>query len=245
MKLKTWIKILALPCFLLLFTRKVEAAEFDATYYALRYPDVAAQCAYSPELLYQHYLTYGVLEGRFQNAEEEAVAIEAYNNAVLQQQLMEQAQQQALLEQQQAALAQQQALLASGLVQPLPGYTTYVDVNIPAQTLTYFVNGLPVLYTPCVTGSVAGGNNTPVGVFKIDAHIPGKYLIGPTWKTWVNYWMRLGGTNQVGIHDAGWRTAFGGDIYLVHGSHGCINIPPDQAAMLFSLVNVGTTVVVH
>ena len=238
MKLKTWIKILALPCFLLLFTIKVEAAGFDATYYALRYPDVAAQCAYSPELLYQHYLTYGVLEGRFQNAEEEAAAIEAYNNAVLQQQLAEQAQQQALLE-------QQQALLASGLVQPLPGYSTYIDVNIPLQTVTYFVNGVPVVYTPCVTGNVTAGNATPTGVFKMDAHIPGKILQGPTWKTWVNYWMRLGGTNAVGIHDAGWRTAFGGDIYLTGGSHGCINIPPDQAALLFALTDVGTTIVVH
>ena len=118
---------------------------------------------------------------------------------------------------------------------------TYVDVSINDQTLTYFVNGVPVLQTPCVTGSP--GRGTPRGVFQINTRTPGKYLNGPTWHVWVNRWMRFAG--NCGIHDATWRKQFGGDIYKHNGSHGCVNIPKDMAIQLYNMVGIGTTVIVH
>jgi lipoprotein-anchoring transpeptidase ErfK/SrfK len=51
--------------------------------------------------------------------------------------------------------------------------------------------------------------------------------------------------NAVGLHDANWRSNFGGSIYAYAGSHGCVNLPPEEAAELFSLINVGDTVYVH
>ena len=36
--------------------------------------------------------------------------------------------------------------------------------------------------------------------------------------------------NVAGIHDAVWRTEFGGNLYQLEGSHGCVNLPYDQAA---------------
>ena len=118
---------------------------------------------------------------------------------------------------------------------------TYVDVNLAAQVLTYYKDGEAVLITPCVTGSP--GRSTPSGVFMIDSMVPGKYLTGPTWHVWVDRWMRFSG--NCGIHDASWRKAFGGDIYLHNGSHGCVNIPKDQAMLLYNMVGIGTIVVVH
>ena len=124
-------------------------------------------------------------------------------------------------------------------VQALPA--TYIDISIDNQTLVYYVNGNPVLVTPCVTGKP--GRSTPKGVFAINSCVPGKYLNGPTWHVWVNRWMRFCG--NVGIHDASWRKQFGGEIYKSNGSHGCVNIPSDQANLLYSMVGVGTTVIVH
>ena len=118
---------------------------------------------------------------------------------------------------------------------------TYIDVDITNQTLTYFVNGAVVLSTPCVTGSP--GRSTPRGLFHINSCIPGKYLNGPTWHVWVDRWMRFAG--GCGIHDATWRKSFGGNIYKTNGSHGCVNIPHDQALALYNMVGVGTTVYVH
>jgi lipoprotein-anchoring transpeptidase ErfK/SrfK len=122
-----------------------------------------------------------------------------------------------------------------------PAYLTYIDISIDNQMLVYYVNGSPVLITPCVTGSP--GRSTPKGVWQINSCIPGKRLKGATWNVWVDRWMRFCG--NCGIHDAKWRKSFGGEIYKTNGSHGCVNIPHDQAVLLYSMVGVGTTVIVH
>ena len=48
-----------------------------------------------------------------------------------------------------------------------------------------------------------------------------------------------------GLHDATWRGAFGGSIYLYGGSHGCVNLPPKAAATLYNNVTVGTKVILY
>ena len=50
------------------------AGDFDAAYYAARYPDVAAVFGYDPTLLKMHYDLCGKTEGRFANAAQEAAA---------------------------------------------------------------------------------------------------------------------------------------------------------------------------
>lgn len=124
---------------------------------------------------------------------------------------------------------------------PIGDLSTYVDVCIATQTCVYYENGNAVLASPCVTGSP--GRSTPTGIFMINMCTPGKYLTGPTWHVWVDRWMRFSG--NCGLHDASWRKAFGGDIYLHNGSHGCVNLPHDMAVALYDRVGIGTVVVVH
>ena len=121
--------------------------------------------------------------------------------------------------------------------------STYVDVDITGQTMTFYQQGEAVLVSDVVTGSTGTGNGTPTGVFFIDTKVPGKYLVGPTWNVWVDRWMRF--TGNVGLHDASWRGSFGGDIYTYNGSHGCVNLPHDVAIKLYDMVDIGTMVVVH
>lgn len=45
------------------------------------------------------------------------------------------------------------------------------------------------------------------------------------------------------MHDLG-RSAYGGDIYMYNGSHGCINLPYDFAESLFNAVDIGMPVVI-
>jgi len=49
----------------------------------------------------------------------------------------------------------------------------------------------------------------------------------------------------VGIHDASWRSTFGGTIYETSGSHGCINTPTDKVKILFEKVALETPVVIY
>lgn len=52
--------------------------------------------------------------------------------------------------------------------------------------------------------------------------------------------------NSVGLHDASWQSAFGGQRYASgYGSHGCINLPTGAAGDLYGLIEVGDVVVVH
>lgn len=51
---------------------KAHATGFDPVYYATKYPDVANEVGTSQQALINHYLTFGIAEGRYQNAEEEA-----------------------------------------------------------------------------------------------------------------------------------------------------------------------------
>ena len=49
----------------------------------------------------------------------------------------------------------------------------------------------------------------------------------------------------IGLHDATWQSSFGGDRYKTHGSHGCINLPLNVAASLYSQLKVNIPVVCY
>jgi len=50
---------------------------------------------------------------------------------------------------------------------------------------------------------------------------------------------------DIGIHDATWRSKFGGQIYITDGSHGCINTPYDVASKIFEYITQGTPVICY
>ncbi|MBO6149455.1 MAG: L,D-transpeptidase [Lachnospiraceae bacterium] len=120
---------------------------------------------------------------------------------------------------------------------------TYVDINIDAQQLVLFQNGVASITTPIVTGNVAKGNNSPKGSFTIKNKQRNRTLIGPNYRSFVKYWVPF--VNHVGIHDASWRSDFGGEIYKKSGSHGCINVPPANMPALYDALQVGMPVIVH
>lgn len=120
---------------------------------------------------------------------------------------------------------------------------TYVLVSIDDQHLWYVKDGELKSETDVVTGR-KGVHDTPRGAYFISECIPGKNLVGDDYVTWVNRWMRL--TNSgVGLHDAGWRSSFGKDIYTYNGSHGCINLPKSFAYEFYKDSYVGMPVIIY
>lgn len=120
---------------------------------------------------------------------------------------------------------------------------TYIEVSINDQHLWYYKDGNLVLDCAVVTGT-QGVHDTPIGCYYITEMINGKYLTGPGYRTWVNRWMRLN-NNGIGLHDATWRSSFGGSIFLKDGSHGCVNMPNEKAAQLFKEAEIGTITVIY
>lgn len=131
---------------------------------------------------------------------------------------------------------------------------TYAEVDMSAQHMWYVQNGQVVLETDVVTGEPIPSKITPEGVYSLMWKQPNSVLVGdinpdtgePAYRTKVKYWMQVT-SSGVGFHDATWQTAFGGTLYQIPGtgSHGCINMPLDQAGALFNMIEPGTPVIFH
>lgn len=125
---------------------------------------------------------------------------------------------------------------------------TYVFVSISKQHLTYFVDGKVKMDCPVVTGN-PHGHSTPKGTFHLNYKsrnlvLKGTEDNGAKYESFVNYWMAFIGTSY-GLHDATWRSTFGGDIYINGGSHGCVNMPYESAAKLYEMVEPGVPVLIY
>lgn len=106
-----------------------------------------------------------------------------------------------------------------------------------------YIDGELKVKTPTVTGNVAKGHATPTGVDPVNYKQRNAVLRGPGYSSPFKYWVPFNG--GIGLHDADWRTSFGGDIYKTNGSHGCINLPPNIAGQVYDLVYPGMPVVVY
>ena len=111
-------------------------------------------------------------------------------------------------------------------------------------------DGVVVWDAPCVTGDVAKGYATPAGIYSLTYKETDRILRGKKkadgsyeYESHVDYWMPFNG--GIGFHDADWRSKFGGTIYLYGGSHGCINLPPDRAKLLYDYVYKGMPVICY
>jgi len=117
---------------------------------------------------------------------------------------------------------------------------SYVEINLTAQHLFLYDKGKKILETDCVTGNSARGFDTPAGTYSITYTERNATLQGENYSTPVKYWMPFNG--NIGMHDADWRSSFGGETYKYNGSHGCVNLPPNMAAKIFKYVKKGTPV---
>ncbi len=122
---------------------------------------------------------------------------------------------------------------------------TYIEISIKQQHMWYYINGELYVETPVVTGNV-GAYSTPTGAYKIWQRSSPATLTGPTWSSYVNYWMAFT-YSGCGIHDASWRSAseYGGTTYMGNGSHGCVNTPYSVVKKMYSKASIGTHVVVY
>ena len=128
---------------------------------------------------------------------------------------------------------------------------TFVEIDISSQHVYYYQDGTCVWDSKCVTGTATNPDRaTPTGVFALKYKQRDRVLRGrinpqtgkPSYESPVSYWMPFNG--NIGLHDANWRSSFGGNIYLKSGSHGCINLPPKNAKTLYNLITPGTVIVV-
>lgn len=120
---------------------------------------------------------------------------------------------------------------------------TYIEIDYTNQHMWYYKEGSLVVETDIVSGNISRGNGSPDGLFKIAYCQRNATLVGEDYASKVKYFMPF--AYNVGIHDADWRNAFGGEIYKRSGSHGCINAPEEAARIIIDTVDIGTPVIAY
>lgn len=130
----------------------------------------------------------------------------------------------------------------------------YVEVDLTSQHLWFYYEGERILDTDVVTGQPVGINKK-TGEQEDWSTYEGSYPIAYTehpatlssdiygYEVDVQYWMPF--VYGQGLHDAGWRSSFGGDIYQTDGSHGCVNLPPDVAATIYEYIDAGFPIILY
>ncbi|MBU3109957.1 L,D-transpeptidase/peptidoglycan binding protein [Clostridium lacusfryxellense] len=121
---------------------------------------------------------------------------------------------------------------------------TYVEINLAAQHLWFYKNGVVITQGNIVSGKASSAETkTPGGIYKLKYKEKDATLKGQDYASPVKFWMPFNG--GIGIHDANWRSTFGGQIYLAGGSHGCVNSPYQLAKAVFENISPGTPIVCY
>jgi lipoprotein-anchoring transpeptidase ErfK/SrfK len=101
-----------------------------------------------------------------------------------------------------------------------------------------------VYSTLVTTGAENVGNGTPVGTWHIQDKQTDRYLVGPGYRDFVQYWMPFDG--DFGFHDASWQTMpYGSPGYKANGSHGCIHLPLPAMKWFFRWASAETAVTIQ
>ncbi len=124
---------------------------------------------------------------------------------------------------------------------------TYVEIDLTKQHLWFYKDGELIIESDLVSGSVAKGTETITGAFPLAYKESPSTLVGADaadgYRTEVQYWMPF--YDGQGLHDASWRSSFGGSIYQTNGSHGCVNLPPAAAKTIYENIEAGMAIILY
>ena len=123
---------------------------------------------------------------------------------------------------------------------------SYIEVSLDNQHLWLYKDGVLVTETDIVSGAPTASRETYRGAWPI-AYKASPFTLSSEeygYATTVKYWMPF--VYGQGLHDASWQSSFGGNRYKTgHGSHGCINLPEDQAALIYNTIDGGYPIIIY
>ena len=123
---------------------------------------------------------------------------------------------------------------------------SYVEIDLGNQHVWLYIDGEEAVSTDCVSGLASDpSRKTPEGTYTLYYKESPSVLKGENneYEAKVTYWMPFNG--GIGLHDASWRSIFGGNIYQTDGSHGCVNLPPAAAKEIYDRVYDGIPIICY
>ena len=123
---------------------------------------------------------------------------------------------------------------------------SYIEVSLDNQHLWLYKDGALITETDIVSGAPTATRETYRGAWPI-AYKASPYKLSSEeygYNITVKYWMPF--VYGQGLHDASWQSSFGGNRYKNGaGSHGCINLPTDQAALIYNTIDGGYPIIIY
>lgn len=123
---------------------------------------------------------------------------------------------------------------------------SYIEVNLDSQHLWLYKDGALVTETDIISGAPGEETETYRGAWPI-AYKASPFTLSSDqygYEIEVQYWMPF--VYGQGLHDASWQSNFGGNSYRTGaGSHGCVNLPPDQAAVIYNAIDGGYPIIIY
>ncbi len=120
----------------------------------------------------------------------------------------------------------------------------WIDINLTDSTITAY-EGYEQVHGPILMNHGGPGNETITGTYEVYLSYAKQDLgCSAGWSycqkdvAWVTYWH-----GNYAIHSAPWAKHFG--VGADAGSHGCINLPEEEAHWYYDWAETGTTVVSH
>ena len=123
---------------------------------------------------------------------------------------------------------------------------SYIEVSLDAQHLWLYRDGGLVTETDIVSGAPTEERHTYTGAWPIAYKASPFTLTSDAYgyDIKVKYWMPF--VYGQGLHDAPWQSAFGGNRYKTgNGSHGCINLPEEEAAIIYENIDGGYPIIIY
>lgn len=123
-------------------------------------------------------------------------------------------------------------------------FDNYVEIDLTNQHLYLYKNNSLIGDWNIVSGLASDPNRkTPAGIYKLTYKEKNAVLRGEDYESPVTYWMPFNG--GIGMHDASWRSSFGGSIYKYNGSHGCINMPLNGAKTVYEYIDSSYAIICY
>ncbi len=122
----------------------------------------------------------------------------------------------------------------------------YTEISIAEQAVYVIRKGKVAFSCKCITGLPVVGRSTPTGAYFIKEHRPAYTLKGADYATPVVNWVRITWTGT-GFHPATWQpwSIWSSSLYKSRGSHGCINLQPSDAQVIYNMTKYREAVFIH
>lgn len=122
----------------------------------------------------------------------------------------------------------------------------FTEISLKDQKIYVWRKGKVVFECETISGRPVEGRQTRTGMYFIKEHQTHRVLVGDNYRTPVTYWVRITWTGT-GFHCATWQpwSRWSKDLYKTRGSHGCLNLSPENSKKIYELTKYQEAVFIY